>query len=127
MDNPPYSYRSKGELRSALRFAQRVLHLRDWTIYFAIDEHSINEHVRKRLFDDRTAVAAVTAGPGFLVAWMGLWRDRAPAANFDALFSVFHEMAHVVMWESVDHQKGTQEERAACRIAWLLWKLWHKR
>jgi len=125
MRDPAYQWRDKRTLRRALRWAQRKLQIRDWTIELIFDDAVLAEA-------DLRGVAKY-AGGSTLWTWrmhglVGIRRDLCEKEGVDPVAVLFHECAHVGCDRSslTDRKRVYKEatERAMARIERLLYQLY---
>ena len=128
MKTPTYRDRTPGELRQALRWAQRRLRLRDWNVDLVLDEQ-IDARPRLHKHFDADTNALLWADDSRAAMTIALRRSRCKDINDDPLHVLFHEAAHLV-FHCVGRAgaRNTRTislwEHAVARIADVLYALW---
>ena len=127
MKPPAYRERTARELRQALRWAQRKLHLCDWEIELYLDVEALH-HPLLAWMEKNEDRAVVSFQVGRIHAVMGICQGFCRKQETDPLSSLFHEMGHLVLnlSEQID-PKGHQYafwEQSTNRIAGILFDLW---
>ena len=127
MREPPYTRRTKRFLTDAARWAVDVLYLKGWSITIFFD-HDLDNHPRYTAMLDCTGLCGT-----HLATWQAdilIRRSECMDQKVDPLFTLFHEMTHVVLayGEVVDPPgvHGIYFEQTCSRMARVLYRLWKK-
>ena len=124
MKFPPYCERTRTELQAAVRWAQRKLHLRDWTFRLLVDAGAKRErHLRPMVEPGKVSLSV-----GNMEAIVGLRTDRLQEDRMDPVFCLFHELGHVaahgMLVTDPDQKFVDLWDQEANRFAALLWDIW---
>lgn len=121
---PPYTERSRSELKKALRWGQEVCSLQHWDLRLII-KYDLAEIGPP--FDSQYSVGGIQYSVEHLYANVGIQLKSAKEQNADPLHALFHELSHLVL---VPIHRGESwkpvEEQAANRIAAVLLRLWEE-
>lgn len=127
MKAPRYKERTPAELRRALLWAQRKLHLCDWTLTLLVDDAVRRCVLLAPVHEDPAGCALRFSG---LYGIIGVQRGLYKEEDKDPLFGLMHEVGHVVLAfdDTVDPEGRYNPlwERTCNRIALLLCELWQR-
>ena len=119
---PPYRERTRAELRRAMRWAQRALHLKGWTLRMLFDDDAY-AYWEGRRDPAGDGGARMFMNTSTCYATIGVWMKPHGPAPYDLLHCVFHEMGHLATWGGGEaNGPGIQAlwEQGCHRIADLL-------